>query len=151
MRFRLLRMSVTAVLALMGLAVGVSSADAQCGGGGYYRGGGYGGGRAFAQSYGGYGRMGGGGCGMMMGSMNMGGMAMGGMPMAVTQAPTASMPGMSMSANAAPVAAPTPAPPPAAPTAAPTAGAMYYCPMHPGVMSTFPAICPYCQMALKKR
>jgi hypothetical protein len=39
--------------------------------------------------------------------------------------------------------------PPAAPPA--TAGATYHCPMHPNVMSTFPATCPYCQMALKKQ
>ena len=62
------------------------------------------------------------------------------------------MPGMNMNGNAAPAPA-SPAPSPAAPAAtAPTsANAAYYCPMHPGVMSTFPATCPYCQMALKRR
>jgi hypothetical protein len=27
----------------------------------------------------------------------------------------------------------------------------YHCPMHPNVMSTFPATCPYCRMALVRR
>lgn len=35
--------------------------------------------------------------------------------------------------------------------AGPARGAAYFCPMHPNVMSTSPATCPYCQMALRRR
>ena len=79
-------------------------------------------------------------------------MAMGGMNMAAP-AP-ASQDGMAGMNMAAPAAAPQNgmagmnmgAPAPAA-----TAGSPYYCPMHPTVVSSGPATCPYCQMALKKR
>jgi len=133
------------IFAIGGLAAGATSTHAQCGGGGgggggYYRGGGYGGGHTFGRTYsagsfGGYG-----GC-------NMGGMQMGGMQMPAPQVTAASMPGMDMNGPAAPAAPPGPAA-----TATPTAAApSYYCPMHPSVMSTFPATCPYCQMALKRK
>jgi hypothetical protein len=39
----------------------------------------------------------------------------------------------------------------APPASAATAGSQYYGPIHPSVMSTFPANCPYCQMALKRK
>ena len=87
---------------------------------------------------------------------NMTGMAMGGMNMAAT--PQAPMAGMNMAApapaapqngmagmNMAAPAPPAPAPAPAA------AGAQYFCPMHPTVVSTGPATCPYCQMDLERR
>ena len=137
MRFRL-RMAA-GMLGLACLAVAMPSAHAQCGGGGYNRSGFYGG-HTFNSGYSrGYGV----GCGS--GGMQMGGMQMGGMAMSA-----ASMQGMNMGSNASPaVAAPVPAAPP--PATAATAGSQYYCPMHPNVTSTFPATCPYCQMALKSR
>ncbi|MHB1560524.1 MAG: heavy metal-binding domain-containing protein [Isosphaeraceae bacterium] len=157
MRFR--TMALTCILSLGALAADVSSAQAQCGGGGYARGW-----RTPGRSHGVYNRggsscAGGPGCGMMMGGMRMGAMngsamGMGAMPMPATQAAATTMPGMDMSGAAAqppaPAApAPSPAGPPATTTA--TAGATYYCPMHPGIMSTFPANCPTCGMALKRR
>lgn len=39
----------------------------------------------------------------------------------------------------------------AASTAPAVRGAAYFCPMHPNVVSTSPATCPYCQMALQRR
>ena len=148
-------MVLAAALALGGEAVTAAPAHAGCGGyGGSVGGYGVGAGRAFAQTYqgysggygyaGGYGCGGGSGCGMMMGGMGMSGMAMGTMPMPTGQAAVASMPGMNMSGAAA-------AAPAAAPGAPVSSNATYYCSMHPNVMSTFPAVCPYCQMALQKK
>jgi hypothetical protein len=126
-------MVLMTMLAIGGLAAGATSAHAQCGGGGSYRGGGYGGGHTFSQGFGGvYG-----GCGMMMGGMQMPAM----------QAPAVSMPGMSMNGPAAP-AAPTA---PAAAATPTTAAASYHCPMHPNVVASFAAKCPYCGMALVRK
>jgi hypothetical protein len=72
----------------------------------------------------------------------MRGMPMSGSSMQGMAAPTTAAPDMGF----APAAATAPA---AAP--APATSATYYCPMHPGVMSTFLAICPYRQMALERR
>jgi hypothetical protein len=127
---------VFGVAALAGVSLGVTPAHAQCcgGGGGGYRGG-FGGGHTFAQTaYGGYG----GSC--------CHGMSMGGTAMPAMQAPAASMPGMNMSGYAY-----TQAPVTAAPaTAAPAATARYHCPMHPSVVTSYPATCPYCGMALTR-
>jgi hypothetical protein len=57
------------------------------------------------------------------------------MPMAA-----ANMPGMVMGGYAAPAVA--------APAAV---GSQYTCPMHPGVVSSGPGTCPYCQMALQRK
>jgi hypothetical protein len=80
--------------------------------------------------------------GMSTGGMQMPMQSMGGMPMptAAAQAPAAPMQGMSMGGYAAPAPAPVPA-----------AGAIYYCPMHPNVVSSTPATCPVCRMALQKK
>lgn len=143
MRFRLRAAVLAGILALGGLTVATPSAHAQCGGGGS-------GGGGFSRAYGGHtfnprvlgssggysARYGCGGCGMMMGGMNMGGMQM-----PATTAPATSMPGMSMNGNAAPAAS--------TPTA-PAATTQYHCPMHPSVVASFPAKCPYCGMALTK-
>jgi hypothetical protein len=56
---------------------------------------------------------------------------------------------MTMGGSAAPAAAPTPAAPAPAP-AAPAATAQYHCAMHPSVVASFPAKCPYCGMALTR-
>jgi hypothetical protein len=86
-------------------------------------------------------------------------MGMGGMQMSGMQMSGSSMQGMNMNDMVTPTAraqnagfapAPVVATAPAT-TPAPAASAKNYCPMHPGVMSTFPATCPYCQMALKRR
>jgi hypothetical protein len=123
------------VLAVGGLLAATCPAHAGgcCGGGGggYYRGGGYGVGHTFGRSYS-TAEYGGTCC-------NMGGMSMAGMAMS-----GASMQGMNMGGVVAP------APSPAAP-ATTAAASQYYCPMHPNVVSAGPAICPYCQMALKRR
>jgi hypothetical protein len=147
MRTTLKMAAVTGILAVGVFLVGLTSAHAGCGGGGggYYRGGGYGGGHTFGSYGGGYGGGSGcGGCGMMMG-----GMSMGGMQMPVTQTAAMSMPGMNMGGYAAPpVPAPAPAP---APVPAPAAAtAQYHCPMHPSVVASFPAKCPYCGMTLTR-
>jgi hypothetical protein len=144
MRLRQQTAALACTLSLGVLLIAAPSSQAQCGGS-FGRGG-----RGYSRGYyyGGYGCWGG-GCGMMMG-----GMAMGSMPMSAAQAPLTSMPGMNMNGYAAPAAAPAPAAPvpSAAALATPQPAALaYYCPMHPGVMSTFPANCPYCNMALKKR
>ena len=83
---------------------------------------------------------------------NMTGMNMAGMPMASMQMPATSMQGMDMTGAPVPIPAPaatsTKAPQPAAPAAA---ASQYFCPMHPKVVASGPATCPYCRMALKKR
>ena len=120
MRSTLKTMALASVLAIGGLAVLHVSAHAGCGGGGYPRTGGYGGGRSFNAGY--NGMRGSGGCG--------GGCSMSGM----------SMPGMSH-AGYAPQATSQPA----------STGIQYTCPMHPAVVSTNPANCPYCHMTLQRR
>jgi hypothetical protein len=143
------------VVALLGAA---GPAAAQCsggGGGGGYRGGGYAGGRTFGHAiYGG--TMGGGAGCMMMGGMSMGGMQMTAMPMPMQMPATAtqqSTGGMQMTAMPMPtsdaqgsMAGVHAQPAPAAPAAQ-----QYHCPMHPNVVSSGPAICPYCRMALQPR
>jgi hypothetical protein len=144
MGLRLRTMALAGVLPLAGLVIAGPSAQAQCGGGYGRAWGGY----SHGYYGGGYGCWGG-GCGMMMGSM-----AMGGVPMSLAQAPMTSMPSVNMNGYAARSAATAPAasvPSAPASVAPQPAAASYYCPMHPGVMSTFPANCPYCSMALKKR
>lgn len=155
MRFRLRTTALVGVLALGGSAIAMPLPSlAGCGGGGgYSRGGGYGGGHTFgAFGGGGYSRGGGysgGGSCCGMGGMSMGG-NMSGMNTGGTAMPAPSMQGMNMGGYAPPAttAPATAAARPATPTAA---GSLYSCPMHPNVMSTFAATCPYCQMALKKR
>jgi hypothetical protein len=72
-------------------------------------------------------------------------MSMQGMNIGAMQTPAASVPGMNMGSYYAP--APTA---PVAPTA-PAVASQYFCPMHPNVVSSGPATCPYCQMALRAR
>ncbi|MFO0890943.1 MAG: heavy metal-binding domain-containing protein [Isosphaeraceae bacterium] len=156
MRMRLRTMTLFAILVTGTLLATPARAHAQgcCGGGGGYSGsrGAWGGHTFYAGGYrgGSYCNMNMAGMGMSM-DMGMGGMQMGAMPMNGS-----SMQGMSMTGMAAPAApaqttgfAPAATAPAASP--APAASATYYCPMHPNVMSTFPATCPYCQMALKRR
>ena len=128
------------VMLLGGLSLGVARAHAGgCGGGGASYRGGYGGGHTFARTayYGG-----GGSC---CSGMSMGGMRMPMMNMSGMQMPAAGMQGMNMGGYSTPA--------PAAPVApaAPAAATQYFCPMHPDVVSSGPATCPYCQMALRPR
>jgi hypothetical protein len=134
-------MVLMAALAIGGLSAVEIPAHAGCGGGGGSRGG-YGGGHTFARSYGA-----GGSCcsGMSMSGMPMSGSNMAGMSMAApaapAPAPAADMSGMNMGATAAPA--------PAGNVAA--SAARYTCPMHPNVVSSGPARCPYCSMALVRK
>ncbi len=78
-----------------------------------------------------------GGCRMNMQGMNMQGMNMQDMNMSdMNMNGAAASQGMASTPSAG---------------AVPPRGASYFCPMHPNVMSTFPATCPYCQMALQRR
>lgn len=129
MKMRLQTIGFVGALAIVGLTAGGSSAHAGgcCGGGrASYSGGGYGGGHTFSRSS----NFGYSGSGMSCG-------AMGGMSMAPARTNGVGMQGMPMGGY--------PAPTPAAATAS------YACPMHPGVVSTTPASCPYCGMALTRR
>ncbi len=135
MRLMLRTMATAGVLTVGGLlaAAGLAHAGGCCGGGGSYRGGPTYGRTNATASYGGA------SCcampGMSTGEMQMPMQRMGGMPIptAAVQAPAAPMPGTNMGGYAAPAAA------------------TYYCPMHPNVVSSTPATCPVCRMALQKK
>jgi hypothetical protein len=133
-------MVLMADLAIGGLSAGETLAQAGCGGGGSRSS--FGGGHTFASSYG----RGGSCCsGMSMSAMPMSGSNMAGMsmatPVAPAPAPAGDMSGMSMGATAAPATAGTVA----------ATAARYTCPMHPSIVSSGPARCPYCGMALARK
>jgi Heavy metal binding domain len=138
MRLTLRMMGLASIVAVAAIAIVPTLTHAGCGGGSR----GSGGHSVGRTSCGGY--NGGGSC------CGMGNMAMGGMGTGATPMSNGNMEGMSMGGGSASGrnggAAPTAA---TQPTTA--ASAKYYCPMHPNVMSTFPATCPYCQMALVKK
>ena len=157
MRLAFRATTLLAVFAFVGLGLIPQSAGAQCGGGGGWAGG-YGrstfwGGHNFYASPAGGGYYGGGmGCGMNMAGMNMSGMGMPAAPAPHAAAPVAGMAGTNMVNNGAAVPALTTAAPAATAASVPaTAATQYVCPHHPGVMSTFPASCPYCGMALHQK
>ena len=132
MRFRLRITVIASALALGSVLIAPPSARAQCGGGCGHAWGGH------SVRYNSGSPRGAGAMGCM--GMSMGGMAMNGMGSTMDEMP---MGGPTPQA-AIPKA-------PAAKASALPAAATYYCPMHPGVMSTFAAKCPECGMALKKR
>jgi hypothetical protein len=133
-----IRTAALGLMALAGLGLGVTTAHAGgcCGGGATYRGG-YGGGHTFARtaSYG----------GSCCSGMSMAGMSMPAMATPAMQAP--GMQAMNMGGYPYPQA-----PVAATPAASPAAnGARYTCSMHPNVVSSTPASCPLCGMALTRK